>query len=82
MTQCVITLTERSNRVINIIKAMNGFKDKSQAVNKILEEYEADLDLPLKEKFVEEMLKIQNDKSRKYINFNSIEDFDKHFSKK
>ena len=40
MVQAVINIDERANRVLNIVKAKHGLKDKSQAVNLVVREYE------------------------------------------
>ena len=38
--QAVIDIDERTNRVLNIVKAKFGLKDKSQAINAVVNEYE------------------------------------------
>lgn len=40
MVQAVIDIDERTNRVLNIVKAKFGLKDKSQAINLVVAEYE------------------------------------------
>ncbi len=40
MVQAVINIDERANRVLNIVKAKYGLKDKSQAINIVVNEYE------------------------------------------
>jgi len=40
MVQAVININEHTNRVLNIVKAKYGFKDKSQAINQVVQEYE------------------------------------------
>lgn len=39
MVQAVINIEESTNRVLNIIKAKYGMKDKSQAINLVVNEY-------------------------------------------
>jgi len=39
MVKAVIDIKEDTNRVLNIIKAKYGLKDKSSAIDKICEEY-------------------------------------------
>jgi len=39
MVKAVIDIKEESNRVLNIIKAKYGLKDKSSAIDKLIEEY-------------------------------------------
>jgi hypothetical protein len=40
MIQAVIKIDDRTNRVLNIVKAKFGLKDKSQAINLVVDEYE------------------------------------------
>lgn len=40
MVQAVINIDEKANRVLNIVKAKFGLKDKSQAINMVVHEYE------------------------------------------
>lgn len=39
MVQAIIELNENANRVLNIIKAQNDFRNKSEAVDYIINEY-------------------------------------------
>jgi len=36
----MININERTNRVLNIVKAKFGLKDKSEAINLVVDEYE------------------------------------------
>jgi len=40
MVQAVINIDEKTNRVLNIVKAKFGLRDKSQAINIVVTEYE------------------------------------------
>lgn len=40
MPKAVIDLSERANRVVNIVKAKEGLKGKSEAIERIVEAYE------------------------------------------
>jgi len=40
MVQAVINIDEHANRVLNIIKAKFGLKDKSEAITLVVTEYE------------------------------------------
>ena len=40
MVQAVINIDENTNRVLNIVKAKFGLRDKSQAINMVVNEYE------------------------------------------
>jgi hypothetical protein len=43
MVQAIIDINERTNRILNILKAKYGLKDKSQAIERMAEEYEENL---------------------------------------
>jgi hypothetical protein len=56
MVKNVIDLDERENRVINIVKAKYGLKDKSQALSVIIKRYEeCELEPQLRPEFVKEI---------------------------
>ncbi len=40
MVQAMININEDVNRVLNIVKAKYGLKDKSEAINLVVNEYE------------------------------------------
>jgi len=40
MVQAMININENSNRVLNIVKAKYGLKDKSEAIDLVVGEYE------------------------------------------
>lgn len=53
MPKAVIELSEHANRVVNIVKAKEGLTGKSQAIERIVEEYEQNiLDPTLRPEFV------------------------------
>ncbi|MGA2683047.1 MAG: DUF2683 family protein [Candidatus Bathyarchaeia archaeon] len=53
MVKNVINLDERENRVINIVKAKYGLKDKNQALSIIIKRYEeCELEPELRPEFV------------------------------
>ena len=56
MVKNVIDLGERESRVINIVKAKYGLKDKSQALRVIIKRYEeCELEPQLRPEFVKEI---------------------------
>ena len=56
MVKNVIDLGERESRVINIVKAKYGLKDKSQALSVIIKRYEeSELEPQLRPEFVKEI---------------------------
>ena len=63
MVQAVINISERTNRVLNIVKAKYGFKDKSQAINLVVEKFEENfLEPELRPEYIEKLGKIMKGK--------------------
>ncbi len=57
MVKAIVDISEHANRIINIVKAKEGLKDKSQAIEKIVEDFEDKiLEPPFKPEFVQELL--------------------------
>jgi len=69
MPTAIVKLNDEANHVINIVKAKYGLKDKSQAINKMAEEYEQELLEPeLRPEYVERLKKIEKEKTVKVKN--------------
>jgi hypothetical protein len=78
MVKSLIDLTERESRIINIVKAKYGLKDKSQALSIILKRYEeCELEPQLRPEFVDEI-----EETRKNGKFVKVKDFAKEFDVK
>jgi len=74
MVQAIINLNEHENRVLNIIKGKYGLKNKSEAVNLIIKEYEKELLEPeLRPEYIEKMRDREKEPTVK------VKDFKKHF---
>ena len=43
MVKAIVELDEHSNRVINVVKAKYGLRDKSEAIEKIVIDYEHEI---------------------------------------
>lgn len=70
MVNALIKFDENTNRVLNIVKARHGFKDKGEAVEFIINKFvEQENELDLLPVFVEKMGKIERQKSIKVDNF-------------
>ena len=62
MVQAIIDIEDRTNRILNIVKAKYGLKDKSQAIDLMAREYEEDIMEPeLRPEFVERIKKTEPD---------------------
>ncbi len=73
MVQAVINIDEHSNRVLNIVKAKYGLKDKSQAINIVVEEYEKNfLEPELRPEYLETLKKIQKEKGIPFKNISEL----------
>ena len=74
MVQAVIHLNERENRILNVVKGKFGLKNKSEAINHIINEYEKEfLEPELRPEFIEKMQKREKEPTVK------IKNFKKHF---
>ena len=63
MVQAVINIDEKTNRVLNIVKAKFGLKDKSQAINVVVNEYEENfLEPELRPEYKNKLIKIMKGK--------------------
>ena len=69
MVQAVINLNEREDRVLNIVKGKFGLKNKSEAINLIINEYEQEfLEPELKPEFVEKLKRLEKQKGIPFKN--------------
>ncbi len=79
MVQAMININEGANRVLNIIKAKYGLKDKSEAINLVVSEYEQEfLEPELRPEYIEKALRIHKQSS---IKVGSIETLRKRHKK-
>ncbi len=73
MVSAMIEISEHANRVLNIIKAKNGLRDKSEAIERMALEYEEEiLELAFKPEFVEKIKKAE--KSKKFRKIKDIKE--------
>jgi hypothetical protein len=77
MVQAFITLSEHANRILNIVKAKYDLKDKSQAIELVVTEYEEDILEPaLRPEYIKKAEKIMKQKP---IHVGSIADLRKRY---
>ena len=75
MVQAIISLGEYEDRVLTIVKGKFGLKNKSQAVNFVIDKFDEEfLEPKLRPEYKKELLKIDKGKSKK---FSSIEELKK-----
>ena len=76
MVKSLVDLSERESRIINIVKAKYGLKDKSQALSIIIKRYEeCELEPQLRPEFVAEI-----EEARKKGKFVKVKDFAEEFN--
>ena len=70
MVQALVNINENVNRVLSIVKAKHDFKDKSQAIEFVVNQYvEMENEPALRVEFVEKMKQIQKQKSIRVDDF-------------
>ena len=71
MVKAIVDISESANRILNIVKAKENLRDKSDAINLILNIYGKEmLESELKPEFIKELLMAQNQKTIKVNNWN------------
>ena len=76
MPTAIVKLKDRTNRVINVVKAKYGLNDKSEAIDKMAEEYELEvLEPELRPEYAGKLKLIEKEKSIK------VKNVDAYFSK-
>ncbi len=76
MPTAIVKINKEANHVINLVKAKYDLKDKSQAINKMAEEYEKELLEPeLRTDYIEKMKMIEKEKTIK------VKSLDEYFEK-
>ena len=70
MVQALIELDDNTNRVLNIVKAKFGLKDKGEAIQYVVSEYIEFEDEPeLRPEFIKKIEKMKKQKSIRVDNF-------------
>lgn len=67
MSVARVVLGEYPNRVLNVVKAKYGLRDKSEALNKFIEMYgPEEVEPEVKESYVKKILKAEKDYFKKH----------------
>ena len=75
MVQALINIEDHTNRVLNIVKAKFGLKDKSEAIDLMATQYEEDILEPeLRPEYIEKAKKIMKNKK---VHIGSVENLRK-----
>jgi hypothetical protein len=65
-----VTIDDRTNQILNILKAKYGLRDKSQAINLMAQQFEERVMEPeLRPEFIESLKHSQSEKTIKVKNF-------------
>ena len=66
MVQAIINIQNETNKVLNMVKAKYGLKDKSQAIDQMAEEYEnLILEPQLRPSYIKKAKKIMKEKAQR-----------------
>ena len=70
MVKAIVEIDERTNRILNILKAKHGLKDKSQAINLMAQQFElCVLEPELRPEFIESLTASQSERTVKVMDF-------------
>jgi glutamine amidotransferase-like uncharacterized protein len=80
MVKAIVDIDEETNKLLNILKAQHGLKDKSQAINKLAVEYrELVLESGIKPEYMKKWRRIQKEK---ILRIGTLQDFRKRYGLK
>lgn len=78
MVKAIIDISDDANRILNIIKAEFGLKDKSEAIEKLAEEYREQVFEPkIKPSYLRKLKKIEKGRN---IKIGTLKDFKKMYN--
>lgn len=70
MVQCFVSLDDSANRVVNVVKAKYGLKDKSEALNALIREYaDSVLEPQFRPQFVQSVKRAASGPKKKVTDF-------------
>ena len=70
MVKAIIDIDDRTNQVLNIVKAQYGLKDKSEAIETVVQIFEEEvLEPELKPAYIKKVKRIKKEKSIKVKSF-------------
>ncbi|MBI2648510.1 MAG: DUF2683 family protein [Thaumarchaeota archaeon] len=80
MVKAIVEIDEEANKVINILKAQYGLKDKSQAINEMAKQYkELVLESGVRPEYLSKLKKMQ---AEPIFRIGSVKDFKKRYGLK
>jgi len=73
MVQALVEINENTNRVLNIVKAKYGLRDKGQAIQVVVERYiEEENEPELRPEFIEKIRKTEHQRGIKFKSVNEL----------
>jgi len=73
MAQAIVTFGEHEDRILNIVKGKFGFKNKSDAVNFVIDKFEEKILEPeLRPEYLKELEGIEKGKFKKFSSVESL----------
>ena len=73
MVQALVEIDENTNRVLNVVKAKYGLRDKGEAIQVVVERYIEEEDEPeLRPEFIEKIRKTEHQKGIKFKSINEL----------
>ncbi len=73
MVQALVEIDENTNRVLNVVKAKYGLRDKGEAIQVVVERYIEEEDEPeLRPEFIEKIRKTEHQKGIKFKAINEL----------
>jgi hypothetical protein len=80
MVKAIVQIDEEANKVINVLKAQYGLKDKSQAINEMAKQYKIlILESDVRPEYLKRLEKIRKEQ---IIRIGSVGDFRKRYGLK
>lgn len=78
MVKAIIDINKETNRILNVLKAEYGLKDKSEAINTMAHEFKrfVKIEPEIRPEYIKKLKRIQK---QKHIKIGNIEDFRKRF---
>ena len=78
MVKAIINISDDANRILNIIKAEYSLKDKSEAIDKMAEDYkELVFEPSVKSSYLKKLKQIQKEP---LVNIGTLKDFRKRYN--
>lgn len=73
MVQAIINIGEYEDRILTILKGKFGFKNKSEAVNFVIDKYEEEfLEPELRPEYITKLQKIKKQKGMRFKSLNEL----------